>query len=100
MDISNLLQGNTEGLSEEEKVQVEAFSENLKDSLIEELVLSKQQHFLKIAKEDKEQFEDELRSLFIFGIKGYNKMSLELLINIYLEEIGNKSFVNLINNLR
>lgn len=100
MDISNLLQGNTEGLSEEEKVQVEAFSENLKDSLIEELVLSKQQHFLKIAKEDKEQFEDELRSLFIFGIKGYNKMSLELLINIYLKEIGNKSFVNLINNLR
>lgn len=100
MDILNLLQGNTEGLSEEEKVQVEEFSENLKDSLIEELVLSKQQHFFKIAKEDKEKFEDELRSLFIFGIKGFNKMSLELLINIYLEEIGNESFVNLINNLR
>lgn len=100
MDILNLLQGNTEGLSEEEKVQVAEFSENLKDSLIEELVLFKQQHFFKIAKEDKEQFEDELRSLFIFGIKGYNKMSLELLINIYLEEVGNESFVNLINNLR
>lgn len=100
MDIMNLLHGNTEGLSEEEKAAVEEFSENLKEALIEDLVIAKEQHFIKTLQEDKERFKEEIRSLLVFGSKGYNKMPLEILINIYLEEIGDERFVKLINDLK
>ncbi|MBE6049120.1 MAG: hypothetical protein E7214_00270 [Clostridium sp.] len=100
MDIINLLHGNTEGLSEEEKAAVEEFSENLKEALIEELVIAKEQHFIKTLQDDKEKFKEDIRSVLVFGNKGYNNMSLELLINIFLEEIGDEKFVKLINEIK
>ncbi|MDD6794769.1 MAG: hypothetical protein PUE01_05075 [Clostridiaceae bacterium] len=99
MDIFKLLSGNLEGLSEDEKVKAEEFTEKLKDSLIEELILCEAHDLISKLERDKEEFIDSIDSIYRNGIKGYSKMSMQLLLNIYLEKKGNEEFVRLIENI-
>ncbi|WP_143317212.1 hypothetical protein [Clostridium cibarium] len=100
MDIMKFLHNDTSGLNEEEKVQVENFTENLKEKLIEELVEFEGNQLIKKLDKSKEEFLDSLGSILINGTKGYNKMPMDLLINIYLEKKNNEDFINLIENIQ
>lgn len=99
MDIFKLLSGNLEGLSEEEKVKAEEFTEKLKDSIIDELILCEAQELISKLERDKEEFIDSIDNIYRNGIKGYNNMSMQLLLNIYLEKRSNEDFVRLIQTI-
>lgn len=100
MDIIKLLQTNSSNLSEEERKQAENFTDSLKEKIIEELVEFEADELIKKLWKDKEEFVDSLGSILINGIKGYSKMPIELLINIYLEKKSNEDFISLIENIQ
>jgi hypothetical protein len=100
MDIMKLLHNDTSDLSEEERIQAENFTEDLKEKLIEELVEFDADELIKKLHESKEEFIDSLGSILINGTKGYSKMSIDLLLNIYLSKKSNEDFINLIENIQ
>ncbi|MDS0524653.1 hypothetical protein NNC19_03110 [Clostridium sp. SHJSY1] len=100
MDIVKLLQNNTSGLNEEERRQAEKFTDSLKEKIIEELVEFESDELIKKLWKNREEFVDSLGSILINGIKGYSKMPIELLINIYLEKKSNEDFIELIENIQ
>lgn len=99
MDIFKLLNSNTEDISEPERKYIEAFSEKLKDKIIEELAELEGKRIEKLLKENREEYLDVIYGIYADGVRGYNTMTLEVLIHIYLEKAGEEGFINLINSV-
>ncbi len=99
IDFMKLLNNDTSNLSEEEREQAERFTEDLREKMIEDLVKYEAEDLIAKLNRDKEDFIESIGQILINGSKGYNKMSMQLLLNIYLEKIGNEKFVSLIENI-
>lgn len=99
MDILKYLSGNFEGLSEEEKIKLEKFNNKLKEAVIEDLIKKETEELIEKLKSDKEDFIESIDTMLRYGNKGYNKMSMQLLLNIYLEKNSDSDFIKLIENL-
>lgn len=99
IDIHTLLKANIENMGEEERAYFQQFTEKLKDKLVEELINYKIQSLLKLAKSNEDNFRMNLESMLYNGFKGYDKMPMETLITIYLENKSQEDFMNLIQNI-
>lgn len=99
IDFMKLLNNDTSNLSEEEREQAERFTEELKEKMIEDLVKYEAEDLIAKLNRDKEDFIESIGQILSNGCRGYNKMSMQLLLNIYLEKIGNEKFVSLIENI-
>lgn len=98
-DIFGLLNTNLDNLNEEERRYVEEFTDKLKENIIEELVEVEAARMIKIAKQDREKFVEDLGQILMQGCKGFNKMPIQLLINIYLEKKTDVEFMNLLEKI-
>lgn len=98
-DIFGLLNANLDNLNEEERRYVEEFTDKLKENIIEELVEVEAARMIKDAKQDKEKFVEDLGQILIQGCKGFNKMPIQLLIDIYLEKKTDIDFMNLLEKI-
>lgn len=99
MDIIKILNNDLDGMSEEEKSYAIDFSDKIKEKIIEDLIEVEEQRILNLIKEDKEGFKDLVYSIYSEGIKGYNKMSVQLLINVYIDKCGDEKLITLINGI-
>lgn len=100
IDFMKLLNNDTSNLSESERAQVEMFTNSLKEKLIDELVKYEADELIKKLEKDKEDFVESIGQNLINGCRGYKNMSMQLLLDIYLEKIGSESFISLIENLK
>lgn len=99
MDIIKILNNDLDGMSEEEKKYASDFSEKLKEKIIEDLVEVEEEKIINLIKENKEGFKDLIYSIYSEGIKGYNNMTMQLLINIYIDKCGDEKLITLINDI-
>lgn len=100
IDINLLLNNNTQNLSEDEKEYIEVFTDKLKDTIIDDLVEDEAMKMLKAAQIDREGFIDEVGRILTYGCKGFNKMPIQGLINIYLEKKSDVDFMNLLEKIQ
>ena len=100
IDFMKLLNNDTSDLSEEERIQAEEFTESLREKIIDDLVKFEAEELIKKLENDKEDFIESIEQIFVNGVKGYKKMNMQLLINIYLERRGNQSLISLIENIQ
>ena len=99
MDIFKLLNNDTDGMSDEELKYATEFNEKLKEKIIDELVKYEAEMLIKKLNRDKEEFIDSLGQILTNGSKGFNKMTLQILVNIYLDKKSDEEFVRLIENI-
>ena len=99
MDIMKILNNDLEGMSEEEKQYVNVFSEKLKDKIIDDLVEVEENRIISLIKENKEGYKDLIYSIYSEGIRGYKSMSIQLLINIYIDKCGDEKLITTINDI-
>ena len=99
MDILRILNNDLTGLTEEEKIYAVEFRENLRDKLIEDLVKFEAESLIEKLSRSKESFVDSIDNIFTNGVKGYNTLTMQLLISIYLDKIGEKSFFDAIESI-
>ncbi|SFU76624.1 hypothetical protein SAMN04487886_11447 [Clostridium sp. DSM 8431] len=100
MDFMKILNNDTSDLNDEERKQAEEFTEHLREKMIHDLTLFESEELIRKLENDKEEFIESIEQIFVNGVKGYKKMNMQLLINLYLERIGRKKFVSLIENLQ
>lgn len=100
IDFMKLLNNDTSDLSEEERIQAEEFTESLREKIIDDLVKFEAEELIKKLENDKEDFIESIEQIFVNGVKGYKKMNMQLLINIYLERRGDQSLISLIENIQ
>lgn len=99
LDFMKILNNDTSNFTEEEKAQAEQFTNTLKERIIDDLVEIESQKLIEKLKNDKEDFKESISQILINGCMGYKKMSMQLLINIYLEKAGNERFIELMEKL-
>lgn len=96
MDILKILNDDLMGLTEEEKIYAVDFREKLREKLIDDLVRFEAESLIEKLSRSKESFVDSIDNIFTNGVKGYNTLTMQLLISIYLDKIGEKSFFDAI----
>ncbi|MGG7177134.1 hypothetical protein ACQPU1_06070 [Clostridium paraputrificum] len=99
MNIFQLLHNDTEGMSEEELKYATEFTEKLKEKIIDELVQYEAENLIKKLDRDKDDFIESLGQILTNGTKGFNKMPMQLLVNIYLEKKNEEEFTRLIDSI-
>lgn len=99
MNIFNILNNDTEGLTDEEKIFAEGFNEKLRENIIDELVIYETNMLIKELKDDEEGFREKIEGIFINGKKGYRSIPTKILIDIYLEKLKEGDFINLIERI-
>lgn len=99
MNIFKILNNDTSGLNEEEKVFADRFNINLREKIMDELVIYETNELIKDLKDDKEYFKEKVENIFINGKKGYKDMPTKTLIDIYITKMNEGDFVNLIESI-
>lgn len=99
MDIFKILNNDLSGMTDEERVYAEKFTDNLKEKLIDELVIYESEDLIKKLNRDKEEFINSIEHLLVNGTLGYSKMPIQVLINIFLDKIGESDFINIIEEI-
>ena len=99
MDIFKILNNDLSDMNDEDKKIAIEFGEKLRDKIIDELVEYETIKLINLLEKDKEEFIDSISNTLINGVKGFNKMSTQLLINIYLEKVGQEKFIKIIEEI-
>lgn len=99
MNIFQILNNNASNMSEEEQEYAYEFTNVLREKIINELVQYEGEVLISSLSEDREIFFDKVDQIFSNGVKGYNKMTIQLLVNIFLEKKGEESFFRLIEGI-
>ncbi|SCJ60262.1 Uncharacterised protein [uncultured Clostridium sp.] len=99
MDVFKILNNNTDGLTDEEKVFAEQFNYVLREKIMNELVGYEISELINNLESDKELFEEKIENIFINGKKGYKDMPTKTLIDIYLSKMNEGDFISLIESI-
>ena len=99
MDIFKILNNDTTGLTDEEKEFAEKFNENLRETVIDELVIYEGNKLIEDLKNDEEVFREKIEYIFINGKKGFKDMPTKTLIDIYLDKKSEMDFISLIEKV-
>lgn len=97
--IEELLSGDFSAYPEETRKFMEKYTERLRESIEEELVEDMADRMLKDIDKSNETFMSILTDILNNGCKGFNKMSTQSLLNIYLEKKTEEDFFNLLKRL-
>lgn len=97
--IEELLSGNFSAYPEEIQKFMENYTERLRESIEEELVKDMADRMLRDIDKSNETFINILTEILNNGCKGFNKMSTQSLLNIYLEKKTEEDFFNLLKKL-
>lgn len=97
--IEELLSGDFSAYPEEIQKFMESYTERLRESIEEELVEDMADKMLKNIDKSNETFMNILTDILNNGCKGFNKMSTQSLLNIYLEKKTEEDFFNLLKKL-
>lgn len=98
MEFFNLINENLENLSNEEREACIEFNENLKNKIIQELIVYEGDNLKAKINSSLEDYYGALGELLINGVKGYKNMTLKQLIDIYLHKKNEEDFIRLISN--
>ena len=99
MDIIKLLNNDLSDMSYEDQKVALDFSDKLKDKIIDELVEYETIKLIKIIDRSKDDFKHIIGDILVNGTKGFDKIPIQSLINIYLEKIGQERFFNIIEEI-
>lgn len=97
--IEELLSGDFSAYPEEIQKFMENYTERLRESIEEELVKDMADRMLRDIDKSNETFINILTEILNNGCKGFNKMSTQSLLNIYLEKKTEEDFFNLLKKL-
>lgn len=97
--IEELLSGDFSAYPEETQEFMKKYTERLRESIEEELVKDTADRMLKDIDKSNETFINILTDILNNGCKGFNKMSTQSLLNIYLEKKTEEDFFNLLKKL-
>ncbi|BDR66797.1 hypothetical protein [Clostridium tetani] len=97
--IEDLLTNNFLSYPDEIRGELEGFSDNLREGLIEELINCTIEEMLTNAKENEEVFKMKLIDILNNGHKGYNSMSTKALLHVYLEIKKEEDFILLLEKV-
>ena len=99
MKTINFLNRDINKLDENTKKLIGELNESIKDKIIDELIEYESDILINTLKKDKELFKDKLYILLNNGVKGYKNTPIKILINIYIEKLGERKFINLIESI-
>ena len=99
MDIIKLFNNDLSNMSYEDQKTALAFNDKLKYKIIDELVEYETKKLIKTINKSEDDFKDIVGNILINGTKGFNKIPVQSLINIYLEKIGQERFLTIIEQI-
>lgn len=99
VNIFKVLEGDYSSYSQKDKEYMINFSEKLKESIKNELVLERAEKLIEDLNKSKTQFIMNIEDLLEEGFEGFKTMSLKTLLDIYLEKRSDEEFINLIEKI-
>lgn len=97
--IQDLMSGNFSGYPEEIQEFMKRYTQILRETIMTELVDDMADKMLKDIDKSNEAFINVLTEILENGCKGFNEMSTQKLVNIYLERKNEEAFIRLIEKV-
>lgn len=97
--IEDILSGDFSSYPEETQEYLKKYTEELRESIKEELIKSFADIIIENADKNNETFIDIITEMLNNGFKGYNKMSTRALLNIYLDKKSEEDFMKLLEKV-
>ncbi len=97
--IEDIMSENFSGYPEETQEFMKKYNEKLREKLKHELINDISKKMLKDIDKSKDNFISALAQILNNGCKGFNKMSTQALLNMYLEGKNEEEFFNLIEKV-
>ena len=99
MKIEDLMSGDFSAYPEDMQIFMEEYTQKLRESIKEELIMAVSQDMLKDIDKSKDYFINVLTDLLDNGYKGLSKMSTKALIDTYLEKKTEEDFFMLLEKV-
>ncbi|WBW96837.1 hypothetical protein [Oceanirhabdus sp. W0125-5] len=98
-NIQDIMSENFSGYPEETQEFMKKYNEKIRENLKEELINDIGDNMLKDMDKGKDNFISMLSQILNNGWKGFNKMSTQALLNMYLERKSQEDFFKLIEKV-
>ena len=99
LKIEDIISGDFSAYPEDTQKQMIRYTEILREHIKEELINDRAERMLKDIDKGNETFINILTEILDNGSKGFNKMSTQTLLNIYLDNKNQKDFSNLLEKV-
>jgi len=97
--IEDIMSGDFSGYPEETQEFMKKYNEKLRENLKEQLIKDISDKMLKDIEKSKENFISSLSQILNNGWKGFDKMSTQALLNMYLEGKSQEEFFKIIEKV-
>jgi len=97
--IEDIISGDFSAYPEEAQKQMIRYTEILREHIKEELINDRAERMLKDIDKGNETFINILTEILENGSKGFNKMSTQTLLNIYLDNKNQEDFADLLEKV-
>ena len=97
--IEDIISGDFSAYAEDTQKQMIRYTEILREHIKEELINDRAERMLKDIDKGNETFINILTEILENGSKGFNKMSTQSLLNIYLDNKNQKDFSDLLEKV-
>jgi len=97
--IEDIMSENFSEYPKETQEFMKKYNEKLRENLKDELINSISDNMLKDIDKSKDNFISSLAQMLNNGCKGFNKMSTQALLNMYLEGKNEEEFFNLMEKV-
>jgi hypothetical protein len=95
-NIDDILSENFSNYPEETRAFMNRYAMKLRENIKNELVKDLANRMLKDIDKSKDHFINVLTEIMDNGVKGYDKMSTKMLLNMYLERKDEQDFIKLL----
>ncbi|HEY5561039.1 MAG TPA: hypothetical protein VIK72_04640 [Clostridiaceae bacterium] len=99
LDINDIISGDFSRYPEETQAYLRNYNNILREQIKEELIKERADSLIKGLDKNNETFMELISDILENGVKGLNKMTTEVLLNIYLEKKGYENFIKLLSNI-
>jgi ABC-type nitrate/sulfonate/bicarbonate transport system substrate-binding protein len=100
LKIEDIISEDFSSYPEEAQEYLKKYTEELKEAIKDELISDYADKIIKNADKNNEAFMDMISELLKNGFKGFNKMSVRTLLNIYLEKKSEEDFIKLLEKVK
>ena len=100
LDLNKLINNDLDGLSNEEQEYAKEFNKYLRENIIKKLIEKQGSELIAKYKSDIEDYYETLGNILTKGVKGYNNMTLKMLIDTYLTQYDETDFIELLSKFK
>lgn len=99
LKFEDIISGNYSNYPEEIQEYMKSYSDMLREEIKDALIKNKADRMLKDIDKSNETFLSVLSEILENGTRGYNKMSTQTLIDMYLDVMGQEEFANILEKI-